>query len=62
LLNPSNETIRWDSEGLQIIDKNNTSRIIKLSNGTISISKTGGTSWLTALNADGINIDLVNSG
>lgn len=62
LLNPENETIRWDSEGLQIIDKINTSRIIRLSNGTISITRDGGQTWSTALNADGLKIDLLSSG
>ena len=62
LLNPENETVQWDSEGLKIIDRNNTSRIIKLSNGTISITRDGGETWSTAIDASGVKVDLLSSG
>lgn len=62
LLNPENETVQWDSEGLKIIDKNNTSRIIRLSNGMISITRDGGETWSTAIDASGVKVDLLSSG
>lgn len=62
VLNPENESIKWDANGIQVIDKRNPNNIIKLSSGMISISDTGGKDWATAISAKGINIGLMTSG
>lgn len=62
VLNPENESIKWDANGIQVIDKRNPNNIIKLSSGMISISDTGGKDWTTAISAKGVNTGILTNG
>ena len=62
LLNPENEGIVWDKNGIRIIDRRNTNRIIKLSEGKISLTSDGGQNWNTGISAEGISAELITTG
>lgn len=62
LLNPENEGIVWDKNGIRIIDRRNTNRIIKLSEGKISLTSDGGQNWSTGISAEGISAELITTG
>jgi hypothetical protein len=53
---------RWDQNGLVIRDPNNTSRVVRLVDGVLSFSTDGGTTWTTAISADGIVADAIKLG
>ena len=61
-LNPENEGVLWDKEGIKIIDKTNLNRIIKMTNGKISLTNDGGLSWTTGIDASGISAELITTG
>ena len=62
LLNPDNESVIWDADGIKVVDRQDTRKILRLSGGELAISDNGGETWITAIDANGIHIDLVTSG
>ena len=62
LLNPENDSVIWDEDGIKIIDRKNVDRILKLSGGELAITNDGGATWSTAIDANGIHLNLVTSG
>lgn len=62
IMNPENKGVIWDKDGIRIIDRNNSNKILKLAAGALQISNDGGETWSIAINANGINAGLVTSG
>ena len=53
---------RWDQNGLVVKDPSNTNRQVRIVNGVLSFSSDGGSTWTTALSADGIKADAIKLG
>lgn len=62
LMNPENKGVIWDRDGIRIIDRENTNKILKLTGGALQISNDGGNTWAIAVNGNGINAGLVTTG
>ena len=62
LMNPENKGVIWDRDGIRIIDRENTNKILKLTGGAMQISNDGGNTWAIAVNGNGINAGLVTTG
>ena len=53
---------RWDQNGLVVKDPSNTNRQVRIVSGVLSFSSDGGSTWTTALSADGIKADAIKLG
>jgi hypothetical protein len=53
---------RWDANGLLIKDSNETDKQIRIIDGVMSFTDDGGTTWSTAISADGIVADSILTG
>lgn len=53
---------RWDQNGLLVKDPTDTDRQVRIVSGVLSFSTDGGTTWTTALSADGIRADAITLG
>ena len=62
LVNPENETIIWDEEGIKIFDKKNLNRGVKLSDGKIFVTNNGGVKWNVAVSGEGVNFETLTTG
>lgn len=53
---------RWDSDGLLIRDPLATDKMLRLVDGVLSFSRDGGSTWTTAISAEGIVADAIRLG
>lgn len=53
---------RWDANGLVIKDQANTNRQMRFVNGSLAFSNDNGSTWQTAINADGIDASKITFG
>lgn len=62
IITGTNNSVIWDNNGITIIDLNNTSNMLRMNAGIISLSADGGATWKVAMNAKGFNFSYALGG
>ena len=62
LQNSKDQTVIWDETGITTTSPTDPTRIVRIVNGGIFLSRDGGIEWRTGITGDGINADYVTTG